>query len=73
MDVNDEEEKEFLELCSRRLKKGRKIYKDKLHRQNIFKEMGEELSDVSNYSLLLYCKLKKLEMDALKKYKRKRI
>lgn len=73
MDVNKKEEKEFLELCSKRLKKGRKVYKNQLSKQNMFKEMVEELVDVSNYALLLYCKLKRIEEKTLKKYKRKRI
>jgi len=73
MDVNENDVKEFEKLCKSRLKLGCKKYPNQLHKQNMFKEYAEELSDCSNYATLLYCKIKEIERKVLKRLGRKRI
>lgn len=73
MDIDKNDIVEFEKLCKSRLRMGCKKYSNLLHKQNVFKELSEELADVSNYATLLYCKIKQIEKASLKKLKKKYI
>jgi len=71
IDVTDKEIDEFIKKMKQRLKLGRKRYPNMLMKQNIMKEWEEEIIDISNYGILLYGKLKRLEKKINKKFKKK--
>jgi len=73
MDINKTDVRDFEKLMKKRLEIGRKRYPNMLHKQNMFKQMTEELVDVANYAILLYCKVKEIERRTLKELGRKRI
>ena len=73
MDVNKKDVESFEKLCKSRLRMGQKKYPNMLHKQNMFKQFGEELADCANYSTLLYCKIKEIERRVLKELGRKKV
>jgi len=67
-DVTDKEINEFMKKMKKRLKMGRKKYPNQLMKQDIPKEWEDEIIDLSNYGVLLYGKLKRLEEKIKKEF-----
>ena len=68
IDVTNKEIDEFIKKMKKRLLLGRKKYPNQLMKQNIIQEWEDEIIDLSNYGILLYGKLKRLEEKIKKEF-----
>jgi len=53
--------KQFFKICYERLNEGEKVHGEKFETLDLFKEIEEELADVSNYAFLQYLKVLQLK------------